>query len=69
MTNYPYFKSGADGDGNSMIDLSETDVCDTCHSPSGSYDGVNDVDLGAKYGKDGDFPKENSTDKLFVNRV
>lgn len=28
--------------------LENTTVCDTCHSPGGSYDGVNDVDVGAK---------------------
>jgi hypothetical protein len=46
--NYPYFKSGTDGDGNGVFDLSETDVCDTCHSPLGAFDGVNDQAIGAK---------------------
>jgi hypothetical protein len=46
--NYPYFKSGTDGNADGKYDLSETDVCDICHSPSGSYDGVNDASIGAK---------------------
>jgi hypothetical protein len=46
--NYPYFKSGTDGNEDGMYDLSETDVCDICHSPNGSYDGVNDASIGAK---------------------
>jgi predicted CxxxxCH...CXXCH cytochrome family protein len=29
--NIPYFKSGTDGNGDGLIDLSETDVCDACH--------------------------------------
>ncbi|MGA1870602.1 MAG: thrombospondin type 3 repeat-containing protein [bacterium] len=33
------------GDGKS---LEETEVCDTCHSPGGTYDGVNDALYGAK---------------------
>ncbi len=46
--NYPYFKSGTDGNGDGLITLAETDVCDTCHSPDGAIDGVNDATLGAK---------------------
>jgi hypothetical protein len=46
--NYPYFKSGTDGDGNGVFDLSETDVCDNCHSPGGAFDGVDDPASGAK---------------------
>jgi hypothetical protein len=46
--NFPYFKSGTDGNGDSNIDLTETDVCDTCHSPSGTYDGVDDPVIGAR---------------------
>lgn len=34
---YPFFKSGT---GNAPYDLSETDVCDACHSPDGAFDGV-----------------------------
>lgn len=46
----PYFKSGTDGNGDGKYNLSETDVCDTCHSPNGSYNGVNSVgsSIGAK---------------------
>ncbi|MCP4251157.1 MAG: hypothetical protein GY778_29315 [bacterium] len=33
------FATGVDADGNGDIDLSETDVCDACHSPDGSFDG------------------------------
>ncbi len=46
----PYFKSGTDGNGDGRYNLSETDVCDTCHSPNGSYNGVNSVgsSIGAK---------------------
>lgn len=29
--------------------LATTTICDSCHSPSGIYDGVNDVNIGAKY--------------------
>jgi hypothetical protein len=46
--NFPYFKSGTDNNGDGKYDLSETDVCDTCHSPGGTYDGVNDPAIGAK---------------------
>ncbi len=35
--NYPYFKSGT---GDAPYDLTETDVCDSCHSPGGAFDGV-----------------------------
>jgi hypothetical protein len=41
IDNYPYFKSGEDSNGDGKIDLSETDVCNNCHSPGGSYNGVN----------------------------
>jgi hypothetical protein len=44
----PYFKSGTDSNGDGDYDLSETDVCDTCHSPAGAYNGVNDPLIGAK---------------------
>ncbi len=46
--NFPYFKTGTDSDGDGKISLSETDVCDTCHSPGGAYDGINDTKIGAK---------------------
>lgn len=35
--NYPYFKSGT---GDAPYDLTETNVCDACHSPDGAFDGV-----------------------------
>ena len=43
--NYPYFKSGI---GDVPYDLSETDVCDNCHSAGGSINGINDAAVGAK---------------------
>lgn len=46
--NFPFFKSGLDGNDDGRISLAETDVCNTCHSPGGTYDGVNDLTLGAK---------------------
>ena len=45
---FPYFASGTDGNGDGKYDLSETDVCDVCHSPGGMYDGLNDPAIGAK---------------------
>jgi hypothetical protein len=42
------FASGTDANLDGNIDLAETDVCDTCHSPSGPFDGVNDSVIGAK---------------------
>ena len=47
-TNYPYFISGTDLNADGDIDLSETDVCDACHSANGTYDGINDAQIGAK---------------------
>ena len=44
--NYPLFK-----DGNT---LATTNVCDGCHSSVGDYDGVDDPDIGAKYGNNGE---------------
>ncbi|MEW6378760.1 MAG: Ig-like domain-containing protein [bacterium] len=46
--NYPFFKSGTDSNGDGHFNLSETDVCDGCHSPAGAYDGVDDPVIGAK---------------------
>ncbi len=46
--NFPYFKSGTDSNGDGKIELSETDVCNTCHSNGGAFDGVNDASIGAK---------------------
>jgi len=50
ITSMPTFKSGTDSDGNGMITLEETDVCDDCHSPGGAYNGVNSTgdSVGAK---------------------
>ncbi|MBI5632334.1 MAG: CxxxxCH/CxxCH domain-containing protein [Nitrospirae bacterium] len=46
--NFPYFKSGTDTNGDGKYTLSETNVCNPCHSPEGTYDGVNDPLIGAK---------------------
>jgi hypothetical protein len=48
VPNYPYFRSGTDGDGDGRYDLAETDVCAGCHSAGGAYDGVADGTIGAK---------------------
>ncbi|MEW6218942.1 MAG: choice-of-anchor Q domain-containing protein [Thermodesulfobacteriota bacterium] len=45
---FPSFKSGVDGNGDGSFSLAETDVCDPCHSPGGTYDGVSDGVFGAK---------------------
>jgi hypothetical protein len=45
---YPFFKSGTDGDADGKYNLSETDVCDNCHSPNGAFDGVDNPTFGAK---------------------
>ncbi|MEW6486225.1 MAG: right-handed parallel beta-helix repeat-containing protein, partial [Pseudomonadota bacterium] len=45
---FPYFKSGTDSNGDGKYNLSETDVCDTCHSLGGTYDGINNPAYGAK---------------------
>ena len=37
---FPCFKSGTDGNGDGRFNLSETDVCDNCHSPGGAFDGA-----------------------------
>ena len=42
---FPLFADGAQ--------LAATSVCDPCHSPDGSYDGVNDAVIGAKANWDG----------------
>ncbi len=47
-SNYPYFISGTDLNGDGKFSLSETDACNTCHSSGGSYDGINDLQIGAK---------------------
>lgn len=45
---FPSFRSGTDSNGDGLISLAETDVCNPCHSPGGVYDGVNDPDYGAR---------------------
>ncbi|MFC1715798.1 hypothetical protein ACFL6S_19170 [Candidatus Poribacteria bacterium] len=44
----PYFSSGTDSNLDGKYDLPETDVCDACHSPGGTYDGVDSTTFGAK---------------------
>lgn len=50
IANFPYFKSGTDVDGDGYFSLAETDVCNTCHSVGGIYNGVDSTDgsVGAK---------------------
>jgi len=50
IDNMPSFKSGADRNEDGLFTLDETDVCDSCHSPEGSYNGVDTVgdSVGAK---------------------
>ena len=47
---YPYFKAGKDANGDGKYNLAETTVCDACHSPKGSYNGVKSTagSVGAK---------------------
>ncbi len=44
--NFSYFRSK--NDPNAQLTLAQTDICNDCHSPGGTYDGVNDTNLGAK---------------------
>jgi len=48
--NMPTFKSGVDRNEDGLYTLDETDVCNSCHSPEGSYNGVETVgnSVGAK---------------------
>ena len=50
IDNMPRFRSGEDLDGDGLINLAETDVCNDCHSPNGTYNGVNTTNgsVGAK---------------------
>ncbi|MDH4320554.1 MAG: hypothetical protein OEV73_03555 [Desulfobulbaceae bacterium] len=48
ITKIPYFKSGTDANGDGNFNLAETNVCDTCHSKNGTYNGVDDPTVGAK---------------------
>jgi hypothetical protein len=43
LNNLASFASGVDTNGNGNIDLDETDVCDTCHSPDGPFDGATEA--------------------------
>lgn len=45
ITDMPRFKNQ---DGTGDHSLAETDICNNCHSPGGTYDGVNDPVIGAK---------------------
>jgi len=47
----PMFRN-QDGSGSHLF--SDTDICNTCHSNGGSYDGVNDSNIGVKYGNSGE---------------
>ncbi len=48
INNYPYFITGIDANNDGRFSLAETDVCNSCHSPGGSYDGIGDATIGAK---------------------
>lgn len=48
INNFPSFKSGIDVNGDGRYSLAETDVCNSCHSQGGSYDGIDDPVVGAK---------------------
>ncbi|MFC1718176.1 hypothetical protein ACFL6S_31260 [Candidatus Poribacteria bacterium] len=47
---YPYFRLDKDDTGDNNYSLSETNICDECHSPGGSYNGVDSMadSVGAK---------------------
>lgn len=44
--------------------LNDTTVCNTCHSPDGTYDGMNDSQIGARYNWDGVYNDSDNTLKL-----
>jgi hypothetical protein len=48
INNFPSFKSGTDVNGDGRYNLAETDVCNSCHSQGGTYDGIDDPVIGAK---------------------
>lgn len=50
INNMPFFKTGTDTNGDGQFDLSETDVCASCHSSGGAFNGVNTTgnSVGAK---------------------
>src|SRR4030042_524883 len=45
---FPCFKSGVDTNGEGAYNLSETNICDDCHSPNGSFNGI--ISQGASIG-------------------
>ena len=45
-TNFPTFRSKANP--NAELTLTQTDICDDCHSPGGTYNGVADTVVGAR---------------------
>ena len=57
----PYFDSGTDSNLDGKYELSETDVCDSCHSPGGAYDGVGVGDGSTEIGA-----KDNWTDGVYL---
>jgi len=65
IDNMPTFKSGVDRNEDGLFTLDETDVCDACHSPEGSYNGVNTVgnSVGAKdnWRSNGVYSADNAT--------
>lgn len=48
MNNVISFASGTDTNNDGDIDLTETDVCNNCHGADGAFDGVDDVNIGAR---------------------
>ncbi len=48
ISNFPFFKSGTDINGDGRFDLAETDVCNSCHSAGGAFDGINSPLYGVK---------------------
>jgi len=43
---FPYFKSGTDGNGDGLFDLTETDVCNTCHQDGSGNPAADDFKSG-----------------------
>ena len=65
INDMPKFKSGTDLNADGVYTLDETDVCDKCHSPEGTYNGVDSVgeSVGAKtaWTSDGVYSADNNT--------
>ena len=65
IDNMPTFKTGTDADADGLFNLAETDVCDKCHSPLGTYNGVDSVgeSVGARdaWLNDGVYSADNNT--------